>query len=111
MQAVTREYDALHRTCVPATFFSYKRSLRKIYPKYALLRLPCVNTREQASKYVGHAVVSMCKGIENKGRISKVHGNSGVVVCRFKKNLAPRDIGSEVFVRLYKVEENEVFND
>lgn len=93
---------------IPATFVSHKRSQRKIYPRYALLRMPCVKDRESAKKYVNNAVLYVRNGKENSGVITRVHGNSGVVMARFEKNLPPQDIGNTVQVKLWKMNIDEI---
>lgn len=93
---------------IPATFVSHKRSQRKIYPRYALLRLPCVKDRQSATKYINNAVHYTRNGRENVGVITRVHGNSGVVMGRFKRNLPPQDVGKTVEVKLWKMMVDEL---
>lgn len=104
--------EARSRVSVPATFVSYKRSQRRVYVRYALLRIENVATRAQAERYVGNAVemyipkekvqASGYKERVVKGYIHRVHGDSGVVRARFVKNLSPGFLGTKVSVKLYK---------
>lgn len=96
---------------IPAIFVSHKRGQRKVYPTHSLLRIENVNTRADAEFFLGNGVVSQYEvdgnKMENRGRICRLHGNSGVLAAKFEKNLPPKSIGEEVFVKLYKVEEDE----
>jgi large subunit ribosomal protein L35Ae len=112
-----RMVEARKRVSTPATFISYKRSQRRVYLRYALLRIEGVTTRDQAEKYIGRAVEmyiakekaqpSGYKERVVKGYIHKTHGSSGVVRARFKKNLSPYFLGTKVYVRLYKANLND----
>lgn len=55
----------------------------------------------RGEKYVEH----LCKAV--KGRVVKAHGNSGVVVCRFERNLSPTEVNTRVYVKLYGAIEYE----
>jgi large subunit ribosomal protein L35Ae len=103
-----RREEALKNTTIPSVFVSHKRSKRKVYPRHALLRIENVCSREAARKYVGNCVEFIRNDNSVYGRISRVHGNSGVVCARFVRNLPPNDIGKTVFVKLYKINEDEV---
>lgn len=91
---------------IPALFTSHKRSQRKVYPRYSLLKINNVKDRASAKNYIGNAVLYK----DNQGVITRVHGNSGVVMARFKRNLPPQAIGSEIQVCLWKVGVDELFN-
>lgn len=105
-----------NRVSIPATFISFKRSQKKVYPRYALLRIDKVTTKEQAEKYIGNAVEMyipktkvQLTGFKERivmGYIKRTHGNSGVVRARFEKNLCPKYIGSLVYVKLFKANIN-----
>ncbi|KAM0671456.1 ribosomal protein L35Ae [Ordospora colligata] len=105
--------DVLSRTTIPANFFSYKRGQRRLYPRYALLSISNVGSRESASQYVGNGV--LCYKVNKQGEaravhgvITKVHGMSGAVRARFTRNLDSQALGTQVFVKLYKVEAEEI---
>lgn len=93
---------------IPAIFVSHKRSQRKIYPKYAILKINNVKDRDTAKKYVSNCVEYVRNGKKNIGVITRAHGNSGVVLARFKRNLPPQDIGNEVGVKLWKMNVDEI---
>lgn len=108
--------EARERIAIPATFISFKRSQRTVHPRYALLKMDNVTTKEQAEAYIGRAVelyipktkvqLSGYKERIVTGYIHRVHGNSGIVRARFEKNLSPSFIGSYVYVQLYKANPN-----
>lgn len=98
-------------TAIPAIFVSHKRGQRIVHPNYSLLRIEHVQTRADAEFFLGNGVVSLYeaggKKMENRGRICRLHGNSGVLAAKFERNLPPKSIGKEVLVKLYKVDEDD----
>lgn len=106
--AILKKKQLKEMTCMKSQFISHRRSQRRIYPQFAILRIENVNTREAAKKYIGHAVelFKVYEGMEKEssveGTIVRVHGNSGCVIAKFSRNLSPIEIGSTVYVKLYK---------
>jgi len=105
--------EAIGRTSIPAVFVSFKRGRTNIHPRYALLKINNVTSRADATDYVGNGVVCYKKDNEGArypvhGVVTRLHGNSGVVRARFTRNLNPRALGSYVFIKLYKVESDEI---
>lgn len=104
------EFDPC-QTAIPATFISHMRGRRIVHPNHSLLRIEGVKSREDAKFFLGNGVVSLYelggKKMANRGRIRRLHGNSGVVAAKFERNLPPNKIGTEVFVKLYKVEDDD----
>lgn len=101
--------SSLLNTTIPAIFVSHKRALDVIHPKIALLRINNVNSREIASKYTNNAVLFTYvnkegETIYNSGVILKPHGGKGVVRAKFERNLTPKAIGQNAYVKLYKIE-------
>lgn len=127
----------LSNTATLAKFISHRRALRRLHPREALVRIDGVRDGASASRYVGLEAVLVkaydhcVKDADNYmsslvvrtgtfipenssmrlkmvvGRVVKVHGNQGVVVCRFERNLAPVEINSTVYVRLSRAIEYE----
>lgn len=95
-------------TCMKAIFVSHRRSQRKIYPQFAILKIENINDRESAMRYIGHEVelFKVYEGMKEEssveGVITRVHGNSGKVIARFSRNLSPLEVGNRVYVKLYK---------
>ncbi len=103
------ESEALLSTCIRSTFIGFKRRQRKLHPRFALLKIDNVEDKTQASNYINNAVYLAWRNkegdlVENRGFIKKVHGNKGVVMATFQRNLNPRAVGQLVYVKLYKVQ-------
>lgn len=96
----------LRKCSLSGKFVSYRRALRKIYPKDHLIKLSSCTSREAANNLIGNSVEfrNEISGRSLNGVVRRVHGNSGVVMVRFKEGgLSPKDFGSEVLIKLYKV--------
>merc|ERR1712035_70126 len=94
----------LLKCSIPATFVSYRRALRKIYAKDHLIKTSFCKSRDSAHKLIGNAVEfrNQVSGRTLNGVIRRVHGNSGVLMVRFKDGgLSPKDFGSQVLIKLY----------
>ncbi|KAJ1676171.1 60S ribosomal protein L33B, partial [Spiromyces aspiralis] len=91
-------------------FLGFKRGKHNQYENTSLIRLEGVSTKDEAQFYLGKRVafVQRRKTKVNGsnvtviwGRVTRAHGNSGVVRAKFKHNLPPSAMGSIVRVMLY----------
>jgi large subunit ribosomal protein L35Ae len=91
---------------------NYCRSQANQYTHTSLLKLQGVNDRSETEFYLGKRVAyiyratrvrsdSSCKIRVIWGRITRAHGNSGVVRAKFRKNLPPQSMGASVRVMLF----------
>lgn len=75
----------------------------------SLVKIEGLNDRKDTPFYFGKRVAYVYRAANPKlgktrviwGRITKSHGNNGVVRAKFNRNLPPRAMGSRVRVMLY----------
>jgi len=98
------------RLWVRAKFVGFRRSRTTQNMNQALLQLEGVNDCKAAEYYLGKRVVYVYKGHSLKknskyrsiwGRITKCHGNNGVVRAHFATNMPCQAIGATIRVMLY----------
>lgn len=79
------------------------RSKSNQYPNTSLIQIEGVNTKEEVAWYCGKRMAYIYKAKVKKngthyrciwGKVSRPHGNSGVVRAKFKSNLPPRSMVS-----------------
>ncbi|KZS94526.1 60S ribosomal protein L33-A-like protein [Sistotremastrum niveocremeum HHB9708] len=88
----------------------HKRGKRNSRPNTSLIQIEGVSSKEDAQFYLGKRVAYVYrakKEIEGSkvrviwGRVTRPHGNSGVVKSKFRSNLPPHCFGASVRVMLY----------
>ncbi|GAB4833927.1 60S ribosomal protein L35A [Ancistrocladus abbreviatus] len=98
------------RLYVRGSILGYKRSKSNQYPNTSLIQIEGVNTKEEVDWYLGKRLAYIYRAKIKKngshyrciwGKVTRPHGNSGVVRAKFKSNLPPKSMGAKVRVFLY----------
>ena len=91
----------------------YKRSHRNQDPNTSLLKIEGVTDKKETDFYLGKRVAYVYRGHKKReakgkrpaskirviwGRVTRPHGNSGVVKAKFRHNLPPKCFGATVRV-------------
>ncbi|KZT59838.1 ribosomal protein L35Ae [Calocera cornea HHB12733] len=88
----------------------HKRAKRNSRPNTSLLQIEGVSNKEDAQFYLGKRVAYVYKAQKEVrgskvrviwGRVTRPHGNSGVVKGKFRSNLPPRAFGASIRIMLY----------
>ncbi|KAG2604765.1 hypothetical protein PVAP13_4NG158781 [Panicum virgatum] len=91
------------RLYVRGTILGYKRSKSNQYENTSLVQIEGVNTKEDVAWYAGKRLAyiykAKTKSSETRyrciwGKVTRPHGNSGVVRAKFKSNLPPESMVS-----------------
>lgn len=87
---------------VMAKVVQFRRGRKNYTPRHFLIEMDGINSREEASKFVGKDVEWTSPGKEPKvirGKVSSAHGNKGVIRAVFEKGLPGQAIGTDVEVK------------
>eukprot|EP00033_Pygsuia_biforma_P000042 GCRY01000056.1.p2 GENE.GCRY01000056.1~~GCRY01000056.1.p2 ORF type:complete len:120 (-),score=22.53 GCRY01000056.1:86-418(-) len=94
----------------------YRRSRTNQHPNCALIKIEGVEEKKDTSYYLGKRVAYIykaTKAIKGKkyrvmwGKITRCHGNNGVVRASFKNNVPPKAFGASCRVMMYPVNNSE----
>ncbi|XP_074592812.1 large ribosomal subunit protein eL33y-like [Curcuma longa] len=98
------------RLYVRGRILGYKRSKSNQYENTSLVQIEGVNTKEEVNWYLGKRLAYIYKAKTKKngtnfrciwGKVTRPHGNSGVVRAKFKTNLPPKSMGQKIRVFMY----------
>ncbi|KAH9992712.1 ribosomal protein L35Ae-domain-containing protein [Russula compacta] len=99
-----------HRLYSKGRVLGHKRGKRNTRPNTSLLQIEGVANKEDAQFYLGKRVAYVYRakraiaGSNVRviwGRVTRPHGNSGVVKSKFRSNLPPHAFGASVRIMLY----------
>merc|ERR1712070_1035939 len=98
------------RLYTKAVVLGYKRARTNQYENSSLLKLEGVNQKVDVDYYLGKRVAYIYKAKKEVngskfrciwGKITRHHGNNGVVRASFRTNLPPKAIGGPCRVMMY----------
>ncbi|TKA81128.1 60S ribosomal protein L33-B [Friedmanniomyces simplex] len=99
-----------HRLYVKGRHLSYQRGKRNTNPDTSLIKIEGVDDPKAATFYLGKKVAYVYRGKREIrgtkirviwGKVTRPHGNSGLVRAQFKHNLPPKSFGAMVRIMLY----------
>ena len=69
---------------------NYRQAVSHIQPRFVILKFPGYSNRKEAAKLLSHTVAwETVTGKIIKGKITRIHGNSGAVCAHFKEGGLP----------------------
>ncbi|CUS11019.1 unnamed protein product [Tuber aestivum] len=93
-----------------ARHLSYQRGKRNTNPNTSLIKIEGVDSRQDASFYLGKKIAFVYRASREVrgskirviwGKVTRPHGNSGVVRAKFRNNLPPKSFGATLRIMLY----------
>ncbi|KAK9467927.1 ribosomal protein L35A [Lipomyces arxii] len=101
---------ATHRLYVKGKHIAHTRGKRNSHPGVSIVQIEGVSSTADAKFYFGKRVAYVyrakkeIKGSKIRviwGKISRAHGNNGLVRASFRSNLPPKTFGASVRIMLY----------
>ncbi|KAH7017795.1 ribosomal protein L35A [Ilyonectria destructans] len=102
--------EAGHRLYVKGRHMSYQRSRNTTHSGTSLIKIEGVDDTKSANFYLGKKVAFVYRGQKEIrgtkirviwGKVTRPHGNSGVVRAKFTSPLPTKSFGASVRVMLY----------
>ncbi|KAK3337204.1 60S ribosomal protein l33-like protein [Podospora appendiculata] len=102
--------EAGHRLYVKGRHLSYQRAKHNTHPKCSLVKIEGVDDIASANFYLGKKVAYVYRGQKEIrgtkvrviwGKVTRPHGNSGVVRTKFTHPLPAKSFGASVRIMLY----------
>ncbi|OQE24079.1 hypothetical protein PENFLA_c010G00425 [Penicillium flavigenum] len=99
-----------HRLYVKGRHLSFQRSKHALTQNTSLVKIEGVDDTKAAKFYLGKKVAFVYRAKREVrgsnirviwGKVTRPHGNSGVVRAKFRNNLPPKSLGATVRVMLY----------
>ncbi|KIW23136.1 60S ribosomal protein L33-A [Cladophialophora immunda] len=99
-----------HRLYVKGKHLSYRRGKRNTDPNTSLVKIEGVDDTDAAKFYLGKRVAYVYRASRERqaskirviwGKVTRPHGNSGIVRAKFRHNLPPQSFGASVRIMLY----------
>ncbi|ODQ48146.1 hypothetical protein PICMEDRAFT_67610 [Pichia membranifaciens NRRL Y-2026] len=99
-----------HRLYVKGKHVSYQRSKNVTNPNTSLIKIEGVAGKDDAKFYLGKRIAYVYKASKEVrgskirciwGKVTRVHGNNGLVRAQFKNNLPAKTFGASVRIMLY----------
>ncbi|KAJ5538547.1 hypothetical protein N7494_008026, partial [Penicillium frequentans] len=109
-KAVNMPSEQGHRLYVKGRHLSYQRAKHTTNPNTSLVKIEGVEDSKAAQFYLGKKVAFVYRAKREVrgsnirviwGKVTRPHGNSGVVRAKFRNNLPPKTFGATVRVMLY----------